>query len=129
MITPFGLTTFGMGNIELGITGEKIALEHLLDLGFELKEQNWRFGRIEIDLIVANGDLLVFVEVKMRASSYHGSPWQAVSLQKQRKIIKAADHYIKRYQWSGEARFDIISIVGSKPSHQLQHIESAFYPI
>ncbi|MEO0403340.1 MAG: YraN family protein [Bacteroidota bacterium] len=123
------LPAFVMGTLELGVAGEKIALKFLESQGYTLKEQNWTFGRLEIDLIMQKEDTMVFVEVKMRASNYHGSPWQAVVLQKQRRIIKAADHYIKRNQWEGEARFDIVSIVGSHTAHEVQHITSAFYPI
>lgn len=118
-----------MANNELGTTGENMGVSFLKKEGFTILERNWRFGKAEIDIIASKEELMVFVEVKMRSSNHYGSPWQAVVKNKQTRIIKAADHYLKKTQWQGEARFDIISIVGSGVGAQLTYLKAAFYPL
>jgi Holliday junction resolvase-like predicted endonuclease len=42
-------------------------------------------------------------------------------------LARAADFYVQKFNWQGETRFDIISIVGQPPNHSLTHIKQAFY--
>ncbi len=118
-----------MDHNALGNTGENMATSFLKKEGYTILERNWRFGKAEIDIIASREDIMVFIEVKMRSSEHYGSPWQAVVKNKQTRIIKAADHYLRKTNWPGEARFDIISIVGSGVGAKLTHLKSAFYPL
>jgi putative endonuclease len=59
---------------EIGKIGEEIALKFLKNAGYEVLELNWRFRKLEIDIIAKEGDILIAVEVKTRKSDEFGSP-------------------------------------------------------
>ena len=113
---------------ELGQQGEDMAAVYLLQKGYAVLERNWRAGKEEIDIIAQTGGWLVFVEVKTRMSSCFGMPECSVTRIKQRRMIHAANHYIRFNRCSSEARFDIISIIMNESGPELSHIEGAFYP-
>ena len=56
-------------HIELGKTGEDIAVAHLEGKGYRILDRNWRWGKEEIDIIAIDGNFLVIVEVKTRNSN------------------------------------------------------------
>ncbi|MDL2297100.1 YraN family protein [Bacteroidales bacterium OttesenSCG-928-B11] len=111
-----------------GKLGEDLASDHLVKQQFTILEKNWRYGHLEIDIIAQNQKKIVFCEVKTRSSNKVLPPELAVTLQKQRNLIKAANHYLVTKQIQKEARFDIISILINGSSYQLNHIEDAFMP-
>ena len=113
---------------EIGMEGEEIALKYLLENGYKLLQQNWHFGKYEVDLIVENADILVFVEVKFRSTSYFGEPEIFVSNKQKLNLIRAANRYISKFDIEKEARFDIVSIVMQNGQPKINHIEDAFRP-
>lgn len=115
-------------NTQKGIEGEEIAVAHLLKNGYEILEKNWRHQHLEIDIIASINNTLVIVEVKLRANDYYGKPEDFVTKSKQKKVIKAADFYIKENNIFWETRFDVISIIQNPNELTVEHIESAFYP-
>lgn len=116
-------------NTEIGRQGEEIAVEFLRKRGFEILETNWRYHHLEVDIIAKDGDMLVFVEVKTRATSYFGYPEEAVSPQKIRRLLNASEAYILEKDYNGDSRFDLISIIlpSGKPP-ELEYFEDAFLP-
>lgn len=116
-------------HIELGKKGEAIAREFLQRNGYEFKAINYRFQHLEIDLIFETADTLVFVEVKARNTTAYGEPYEAVTVRKQKQLIKAANRYIIQEDNHKDVRFDVISIV-FKPdgTYNLEHIIDAFTP-
>jgi putative endonuclease len=112
----------------LGKWGEAYALQHLLGLGYALSARNYKFNRMEIDLIMADGQMLVVVEVKTRHSAELGEPWRAVNLAKQKQLIRVANYYTKSIEWPHEVRFDVVSIVHNSNHTDLEHIKDAFSP-
>lgn len=112
----------------LGKWGEDYALQHLLKAGYTLKCRNFRFNRMEIDLIMIHDNTLLMIEVKTRQSATLGEPWRAVNFAKQKQIVRVANYYTKAIQWPHEVRFDIISIVHNQDETILKHIENAFSP-
>lgn len=113
----------------LGAHGEQLAVGHLRNLGYQILAKNWRFGKIELDIVARNNETLVVVEVKTREKNYLGEPWKSVTVSKQRRIIKAANRYIMENEIDLECRFDIISIVHNQKYTNLEQIEDAFYPL
>lgn len=113
---------------ETGKNGENIAAGYLKDKGYEILATNWRFGKMEIDIIARNKDFIVFVEVKTRHSTSYGEPEMAVTRDKQRFLVRAADAYIQIKKIQLEARFDIVAVVFSSSGTKINHIENAFYP-
>ncbi|MBO6117093.1 MAG: YraN family protein [Bacteroidales bacterium] len=111
----------------IGRKGEDIAAEYLESLGYRILTRNYVYCKKEIDIIARDGNTVVFVEVKERATEVFGMPYQAVTKAKQRKIIDVADNYLRRYNIDSEARFDIISITLMPTSQpQITHIKQAF---
>lgn len=114
---------------ELGILGEALALDYLIDKGYTILETNWQFGKEEIDIIALNSEYLIIVEVKTRSSLLFGDPANSVSKQKQRLLIKATQVYAERNKIQQDVRFDIISILKNSQQTEITHIENAFYPV
>ena len=96
---------------ELGKRGEELASEFLAKKGYKILERNWRLGKNEVDIIAADGKYIVVVEVKTRQSATFGEPETAVTREKQRALIRAANAYIFRNNVREETRFDIIAII------------------
>ena len=115
-------------NIQKGTQGEEIALAHLLKNGYEILAKNWRFKHLEIDIVASINNTLVIVEVKLRANDFYGAPEEFVTRSKQRKLIKAADFYIKENNIDWETRFDIVSIIQNPDTLKVEHLTGAFYP-
>ena len=115
-----------MNNAELGILGEKMAISHLKELGYEIIEKNYRFLKNEIDIIAKYGKQLIIIEVKTRQTAEIGEPWMAVNRSKQKTIIQVANQYIQSKQINLDTRFDIISIVHNRLRTKIEHIEDAF---
>ncbi len=113
---------------ELGKLGEDIAVQYLVDKGYEILERNWRNKHKEIDIIAKDGETLVVVEVKTRQSDDHGEPDLAVTRQKQTRLIYAANAYIFNNGLDVSTRFDVISIFFNNGSPVIDHIEDAFLP-
>ena len=113
---------------KLGKKGEEIATDLYLKQNFTLLETNWHYGHLEIDVIVQNENTIVFCEVKTRTSTIMGEPENFVTIQKQRNLIKAANHYVLTKRIEKEVRFDIMAIVISGERHRIHHIADAFTP-
>lgn len=115
-------------NIHKGVVGEEIATEFLQNKGYKILEKNWRFQHLEIDIIASVNNILVVVEVKLRANDSYGNPENFVTKSKQKNLIKAANFYIQENNINCETRFDVISIIKHPETLQVEHIEHAFYP-
>ena len=113
---------------ELGQQGEELAAKYLSKLGYEILERNFRFGRDEVDIIAKIDEYIVFVEVKTRANNFLGEPEEAVSTQKQNRIIKVANHYLIENDLDNEGRFDIFGIIINQNQKSISHIIEAFKP-
>ncbi len=112
-----------------GQQGELLAKEYLEKSGYEIFDENWTFGKSEIDLIVYKDGLIIFAEVKTRSGNVFGEPEDFVDQAKQKQMVLAAEEYIHIMNHQGEIRFDIISILFDKSGkHTLNHIEDAFWP-
>ncbi len=114
---------------EIGKIGEEIALKFIKNQGYEVLELNWRFRKLEIDIIAKDGDVLVVIEVKTRKSDTFGSPDVFVDRKKQQFLIKAINEYVNQKQLENEIRFDICSVLYENNQEKVEHIKDAFYPI
>lgn len=114
--------------VNLGATGEKIAARYLRRNGYRILLRNYRCPAGEIDLIAAEGDTLVFVEVKTRSADEAALPEDAVDAAKRRQVIRAARYFLAHLQAQHlPVRFDVIAIVlPAKGSPQIEHFIAAF---
>lgn len=114
---------------DLGREGEVIAKQYLENNGYEVLDENWTFGKAEVDLIVYKDGVMVFVEVKTRTSVAFGQPEDFVQKAKQKQIELASTEYIALMNHQNDIRFDIIAITFTKnKNYNLNHIEDAFWP-
>ena len=103
-----------MAGVSKGAAGEILAARFLRDAGYQIITANFRTRFGEIDIIAANDEYIVFVEVKSRAEDSRYMPREAVTADKQRRIIKTALLYIRRYPDTRQVRFDVIEVVTDK---------------
>lgn len=96
-----------------GRAGEDEALEYLTQRGLTLVERNFRCKGGEIDLIMQQHSMLVFVEVRKRADNRHGGAAASVTPAKQGRLIIAAQIYLQRYRMPPACRFDVVAIDGA----------------
>jgi putative endonuclease len=113
---------------DTGKKGEELATTFLKSKGYTILETNWRFKKLEADIIAISNQIMVVAEVKTRASSFFGEPELFVTRQKQKNLRSAANEYIQHKHLDLEVRFDIISIVLDKKQEmvKINHIQDAF---
>jgi putative endonuclease len=97
-----------------GQAGEDAALHYLQREGLALVTRNFRCKGGEIDLIMQEKSMLIFVEVRKRADSRHGGAAASVTSSKQRRLITAAHIYLQRYKMPPACRFDVVAIDGDE---------------
>lgn len=97
---------------KLGSAGEAIARRHLEALGYRCLDSNWRCQAGEIDLIMREGDELVFVEVKLRRGELAGRAEEGISLGKGRRLLAAGGWYLNDHPELGDPiwRVDLVAI-------------------
>ena len=110
-----------------GAAGEAEAARFLEQAGYQILERNYRTRAGEIDLIARKGNLLVFVEVKMRSSEAFGRPEEAIDSRKQKKIIEIAQVYLAEHPCAAQdIRFDVIALTSRGAGRHIEHFEDAF---
>jgi len=113
---------------ETGRKGEEAAREMLIRKGYKIRHTNWKIERLELDIVAEKENTLVVVEVKTRDRVDFGNPWDAVTNEKIRKIIRATHHYIMIFNINMDVRFDVVSVLKQGEAYIPEHIEDAFYP-
>lgn len=114
----------------IGTVAETRALEHLRGAGLRLVERNWRCRFGEIDLVMRDGEDLVFVEVRRRRrlSSRHPSAAQTVGPRKQARLLRAARSYLAGVDQLPACRFDVVAIEEDRDgAEHLEWIRDAFH--
>jgi putative endonuclease len=112
---------------KFGEKGEAIAVQQLKKEGYKILEANYLTKLGEIDIIAKDKNTIVFVEVKARRSVNFGSPKEAVSIQKQKKISMVALYYLKTTkQMTTKARFDVVAVNLNRDKPRVEIIKNAF---
>lgn len=112
---------------ETGKEGEAQARLFLEKQGYQVLHTNWHWHHYELDIVAAHVGELVVVEVKTRSNDYLLAPEAAVDRAKMRRIVSAADAYVRLFSLSLPVRFDIITVVKQGDTYEVDHIEDAFY--
>ncbi|HEX8086893.1 MAG TPA: YraN family protein [Solirubrobacteraceae bacterium] len=113
----------------LGRAGERLAAEHLERLGYSIVARNHRTRYGEIDLVAADEDSLVIVEVKTRRG--RGRPWDALDERKQRQVRRMGRAFLSEVDdrpKRAKVRFDAIGVTFDVAGRltSLEHLENAF---
>ena len=115
--------------MRLGEWGEQQALSYLLDQGYRLLARNLHIDHCELDLVMKDRDVIVFIEVKTRVSLTFGAPEEAISFRKQSRLQKAAWGYLEQSnQLHSPWRIDVVAIEATKNREllRLDHYPGAF---
>ena len=109
-----------------GERGETIAADYLTQQGFTVLRRNYHTRYGEIDIICADAQYLVFAEVKTRSSRAFGAPCEAVTVSKQRKIIRAAQQWLLEHPTDLQPRFDVAEVQIFRDDVHIHLIPNAF---
>ncbi len=110
-----------------GGEGEEATAQLLESQGYIIRSRNFRCRYGELDLVVEKDNTLCFVEVRMRSSAIWGDPSNSISHAKQRRVVKAALHYLLAYGLRDKMiRFDVVSVIGRGKDAALEHLPNAF---
>lgn len=108
---------------QIGSRGEDLAADYLRGDGFAILDRNWRCRYGELDIIAADGDVLVFVEVKTRTGRAFGTPAEAVTHTKLRRLRRLAGIWLAAQDGSWPSvRIDVIEIRLGGPVPEITHI-------
>ena len=113
---------------DLGRRGERLAENHLLARGYRLIERNWRCRHGEIDLVVRDGDAIVFVEVKTRTSTAFGHPFEAITPVKLARLRRLAGLWCETHpRERGRIRIDAVSVLAPRGgTPRIEHLTGVF---
>ncbi len=95
-----------------GQRGEEIAQHFLEERGLKLVERNWRCRAGELDLVMLDGDVLVYVEVKTRRNRTAGAAEESVSPSKGEKLLATGEWYLAEHPAFADHlwRIDIVAV-------------------
>jgi putative endonuclease len=116
----------------LGLRGvgqrwERLAERRLKDEGYEIRARNFRARGGEIDFIAQEKGVLCFIEVKGRGGLRFGTPAEAVTDEKQRRIVLAAEQYLSQKRLGRvPCRFDVVSILDRDGDAEVVILRGAF---
>ncbi len=112
----------------MGLAAEAAAAGFLERAGLRVIGRNVRFAEGEIDLVCRDGDVVVFVEVKCRRAEWGDGPEAAVSRAKRRRLVRLAQHYLKRHGLdAARCRFDVVAVtLQAGGGSRIRHLAAAF---
>jgi len=108
-----------------GLLAEQHAARYLQQQGLQLLAQNYRCRAGEIDLVMQDGDTLVFVEVRLRSNPAFGGAAASIDNRKQQRIIRTAQHYLGTLPRAPRCRFDAV-LMEDPQDARLQWLKNAF---
>ena len=106
----------------LGRTGEQLAVDHLIDQGFEIIERNWRCRDGEIDIVAREGRTTVVVEVKTRGGTGYGHPLEAITPVKLARLRRLAGAWCAAHGPVTALRIDAIAVVAGRAGIEIEHV-------
>ncbi len=117
-----------MGTLGIGAAAERRAADFLKRAGLTLIARNYRSPFGEIDLIMRQDEVTVFVEVRSRARTDYGTPGESVDRRKQERLRATAEYYLQRDAEASNrpCRFDIVAITPSPEGERVEWLRNAF---
>lgn len=111
-----------------GKTAENIAYEFLTRQGLTLLARNYRSRRGEIDLIMHDADIIVFIEVRSRKNNRTMNVIESINSQKRERIIQTSQQYLQNSKdfRNSICRFDIVLVKGQLDKAEIEWIKNAF---
>jgi putative endonuclease len=108
----------------LGRQGEQMAADYLTTAGLDILERNWRCSQGEIDIVAADGRVLVICEVKTRSDVRFGTPLEAITRQKAWRLRRLAALWLAtQHVMFDEVRIDVVGVLRSAPGQfSIEHV-------
>lgn len=106
----------------LGRTGEQLAVDHLIDRGYDIVARNWRCAAGEIDIVARDASTTVIVEVKTRAGLGFGHPLDAITPVKLARLRRLAGAWCAENAPGGSVRIDAIAVIAGREGISLEHV-------
>ncbi len=110
---------------DAGALAEQWAAHFLQGQGLKLIEKNYRTKLGEIDLIMQDGAMLVFIEVRLRRNADFGGAAASIDIYKQQRIIRAAQQYLSSLPRTPPCRFDAV-LLGEAAGNDIRWLKNAF---
>jgi putative endonuclease len=109
-----------------GAQAEQLAAQFLQQRGLVLLQHNYRCRHGEIDLIMRDGDMLVFVEVRLRSSNNFGGAAASIGAIKQHKLLRTAQQYLSTLRHVPPCRFDAVLFHSVDNAMDIEWVKNAF---
>jgi putative endonuclease len=108
----------------LGRQGEQLATEHLQRAGFRILARNWRCAEGEIDIVAVDRRVLVACEVKTRSGTGYGTPLEAITWKKRRRLRRLAVNWVTAHGvLFDEVRVDVVAVLKTQAGDfTIEHI-------
>jgi putative endonuclease len=107
---------FNKTSYQIGLYSEFLARMYLRLHGYKILSKRYitgkRTNRAEIDIIAKHKKTIVFIEVKARKNL--STAWDAITPTQSARLRRAAETYLIKKHWNGDARFDVIAVCGHK---------------
>ena len=119
-------------HLKRGKDAEAACNDYLQSCGLKLVEKNFSCRLGEIDIIMTDKNILVFVEVRFRKNNNYGDGLESITMAKQQKLRKTAELYLQQNNQYENARFDVVSMstkaqtMQDKQHYSFDWIQNAF---
>jgi putative endonuclease len=116
------------GSRGAGWDWERVAEKKLVDAGYRILDRNFRARSGELDFVAEENGVVCFVEVKGRSGLGFGSPEEAVTAEKRRRIFRAAEAWLRwRKRADAACRFDVVSVLDDSGDRKIEIFRDAFH--
>lgn len=114
----------GARNQNVGRFGEGVAARHLVGEGMVLLDRNWRCDLGEVDLVLREGEVLVFCEVKTRRTAAYGHPLEAVTPAKGARLRRLAGRWLEEHDLRPrQVRIDLVGVLlAARGAAEVEHV-------
>ena len=111
-----------------GTRFEDLACQRLEQAGLRLVTRNFNTRWGELDLVMLDGDTLVFVEVRYRAGANYGGALASITASKRARLVRAAGLFLARHPQYAQvpSRFDVVAFAGPAGQAQFRWLKAAF---
>lgn len=110
-----------------GSQSERIAVDFLLEKGYQILEKNFRCSKKEIDIIAKKDNVISFVEVKSKNENVNFNLEYSITASKQKNIFEVANYYVEKNNViDTEFSFDVIFVKFIKGEIEIEHFENSF---
>jgi putative endonuclease len=115
--------------IGIGKEAEHLAADFLVEQGLKLQVSNYSCKVGELDLVMKDGNVLVFIEVRYRKDTGHGQGVESITQLKRQRIIRAATQYlVEKNLWDKvDCRFDVVTIDCDSAKSNMEWLKDAFW--